>query len=98
LDSAARCAADYDFILLDSLRTGSLRMKAERLRAVPFATMRGHHAGERFDRAAFADRRLRQLFSLPAGAVESPRLDLGSDAPESLDRTRFRIAMAVGAR
>lgn len=98
ISSAAKCAADYDFILLDSLRTGSLRMKAERFRAVPFATMRGHQAGERFDRAAFADRRLRQLLGLAGGPVESPRLDLGEDRPSAHDSGHFRIALALGAR
>ena len=98
ISSAAKCAADYDFILLDSLRTGSLRMKAERFRAVPFATMRGHQAGERFDRAAFADRRLRQLLGLASGPVEPPRLDLGADQPNAHDPGHFRIALALGAR
>jgi len=96
--SAAQCAADYDFILLDSQRTGSLRMKADRFRNVPFATMRGHQAGERFDRAAFADRRLRQLLGLQRGPVEPPKLDLGEDMPNAHDPAHFRIALALGAR
>ena len=71
---------DIDFVFLDSLRTGTLGMKRERFSSLPFATLRGHQSGERFDRAAFADRRLRQLFALPAGSVEAPRLDLGTKA------------------
>ena len=98
ISSAGQCAADYDFILLDSLRTGSLRMKAERFRNVQFATLRGHQAGERFDRAAFADRRMRQLFGLPSGPVEAPMLDLGEDRPSAHDRGHFRIALALGGR
>jgi hypothetical protein len=95
---AAACPADVDFLLLDSMRTASLRMKRSRYRTLPFATMRGHHAGERFDRAAFADRRLRQLFGLPLGEVEAPRLDFADDRPPAPAGDRFRIALALGAR
>ena len=93
----AQCADDYDFVLLDSLRTSSLRLLAQRFARVPFATMRGHQAGERFDRAAFADKRLRQLFTLPPGPIEAPRLDFDPPAPR--DATAVcRIALALGAR
>ncbi len=98
VSSAAQCASDYDFILIDGLRGSSLRMKAERFRAVPFATMSGHRRGERFDRAAFADRRLRELLGLPGGPVEAPRLDLGADLPSAHDPGHFRIALALGGR
>ena len=96
----AGCAGDHDFVLLDSLRTSSLRLLRRQFGGVPFASMRGHHAGERFDRAAFADRRLRQLFALPLGPVEAPHLDLG---PEHGRRdpggvAPFRIAIPLGAR
>ncbi len=90
-----QCADDYDFVLLDSLRTSSLRLLSERFPKLPFATMRGHHAGERFDRVAFADRRLRQLFELGDGPVEPPRLDVDRPAPAG---TSFRVAVALGAR
>lgn len=92
------CPADTDFVLLDSLRTGSLRMKRARFPALPFTTMRGHHTGERFDRAAFADRRLRSLLGLPTEPVMSPRIDLGNDAPLPRGDARFRIGVAVGSR
>lgn len=92
----SQCAHNYDFVLLDSLRTSSLRLLGQRFARLPFATMRGHHAGERFDRAAFADRRLRQLFGLPTGPVEAPRLDF--NPPPARDTTGFRIAVALGAR
>ena len=95
---AASCADDYDFILLDSMRTASLRMKRARFRRLPFATMRGHHAGERFDRAAYADRRLRQLFRLPAGPVDAPRLEVERDPRLRGDGDRFLVALALGAR
>jgi ADP-heptose:LPS heptosyltransferase len=95
---AAACADDYDFILLDSMRTASLRLKRTRFRRVPFATMRGHHAGERFDRAAYADRRLRQLFGLAAGPVEAPRLEVERDPRLRGDTSHFLIALALGAR
>ena len=95
---ASACADDYDFILLDSMRTASLRMKRTRFRRLPFATMRDHHAGERFDRAAFADRRLRQLFDLPPGPVEAPRLAFTRDPLVRGDSDRFPIALVLGAR
>ena len=95
---AEACPANIDFVLLDSLRTISLRLRSARYPKVPFATMRGHHAGERFDRAAFADRRLRQLFGLPLGPVEPPRLDLGAALPARGASNGFRIAIALGAR
>jgi heptosyltransferase-2 len=95
---AASCADDYDFILLDSMRTASLRMKRTRFRRLPFATMRGHHAGERFDRAAFADRRVRQLFGLPPGPVEAPRLVVRGEAGPAAAEERYPIALALGAR
>jgi heptosyltransferase-2 len=98
LVDASACVDDYDFILLDSMRTASLRMKRTRFRRVPFATMRGHHAGERFDRAAFADRRLRQLFGLPPGPVEPPRLELGGTSVRRGEGDRFVVGLALGAR
>ncbi len=95
---AAACANDYDFILLDSIRTASLRMKRSRFRRLPFTTMRGHHAGERFDRAAFADRRLRQLFGLPTGPVEAPRIEVGGDVERGRGGDPFVVGLALGAR
>ena len=91
-------ADDIDFVLLDSFRTTSLRLKAKRYPALAFASMRGHNAGERFDRVAFADRRIRQLFGLAAGDVVQPRLDLGETGGAVLDEARFRIAVPLGAR
>lgn len=90
----ADCDPGTDFVLLDSLRTSSLRLKSRHFRAVPFATMRGHQAGERFDRAAFADLRLRQLFGLDGGEVELPRLDVSRGDVSQ----RSRIGLALGAR
>ena len=89
---------DIDFVLLDSLRSTSLRLKKKRYPALPFATMRGHNAGERFDRVAFADRRMRQLFRLAPGEVVQPRLDLGERGGTVFDDDRFRIAVPLGAR
>ncbi|MDQ2734824.1 MAG: hypothetical protein M3Y55_07515 [Pseudomonadota bacterium] len=89
---------DFDFVLLDSFRTTSLRLKANRYAKLPFASMRGHNAGECFDRVAFADRRMRQLFGLPLEDVVQPRLDLGEAGGKVFDDVRFRIAVAVGAR
>ncbi|MEO7055873.1 MAG: glycosyltransferase family 9 protein [Caldimonas sp.] len=94
----AACAAETDFVLLDSLRTSSIRLKMTHFPKAFFATMRGHHTGERFDRVAFADRRLRQLFRLPTGLVESPRIDLGSDEPPPRGDSRFRVGVALGSR
>ncbi len=98
LTDADACPDDYDFILLDSMRTASLRMKRSRFRRLPFATLRGHHAGERFDRAAFADRRLRQLFGLPTGPVEAPYLVFERDPALGGGPGRFAVALALGAR
>ncbi len=89
---------DVDFVLLDSLRATSLRLKRHAYPSLPFATMRGHNAGERFDRAAYADRRVRQLFGLPAGDVVAPTLDLGDAGGTVYDAERFRIAVPLGAR
>jgi hypothetical protein len=89
---------DIDFVLLDSFRSTSLRLKAKRFPALPFASMRGHNAGERFDRVAFADRRIRQLFGLAAGDVVQPRLDLGDVGGKVFAEPRFRIAVQLGAR
>ena len=89
---------DVDFILLDAFRTTSLRLKAERYPQLPFASMRGHNAGEQFDRVAFADRRIRQLFDLPLDEVVAPTLDLGESGARVFDQERFRIALPLGAR
>lgn len=89
---------DIDFVLLDSFRSTSLRLKSKRYPALPFASMRGHNAGERFDRVAFADRRIRQLFGLAADEVVQPRLDLGDVGAKVFDEPRFRIAVQLGAR
>ena len=92
---------DVDFVLLDSFRTTSLRLKARRYPRLPFASMRNHNAGERFDRAAFADRRVRQLFELPPGEVVAPRLDLGERGGGGggvVDKGHTRIAVPLGAR
>ncbi len=89
---------DIDFVLLDSFRTTSLRLKAKRYAGLSFASMRGHNAGECFDRVAFADRRMRQLFGLPLEEVVQPRLDLGEAGGKVFDDVRFRIAVPVGAR
>ena len=96
----AEVEGEHDFVLLDSLRSSSLRAKARHARPVPFATMREHHAGERFDRAAYADRRLRQLFGLASGPVVAPHLELGIDRPVSDSRARSiaRIGVPLGAR
>ena len=69
--------SDIDFVLLDGLRTTPLQLKTKRYPKLPFASMRRHNAGDRFDRAAFADRRMRQLFGLPIAEVAAPSLDLG---------------------
>ena len=89
---------DIDFVLLDSLRSTSLRLKAANFPELPFASMRGHNAGERFDRAAFADRRIRQLFGLPSGDVTEPTLDLGDSEGAVVEDDRFRVAVSLGAR
>ena len=89
---------DFDFVLLDSLRTTSLRLKSRRYAQLPFASMRGHNAGEHFDRAAFADRRIRQLFGLPLADVVAPTLDLGESGGKVFEEERFRIAVPLGAR
>ena len=89
---------DVDFILLDSFRTASLRLKAKRYPRLPFASMRGHNAGEHFDRVAFADRRIRQLFGLPVEEVVQPELDLGESGGKVFEEERFRIAVPLGAR
>jgi hypothetical protein len=89
---------DIDFVLLDSLRANSLRLKKDRYASLPFASMRGHHVGERFDRVAFADRRMRQLFGLPIAEVAPPRLDLGDAGGTVFDDERFRIAVPLGGR
>ena len=60
--------------------------------------MRGHNAGDRFDRVAFADHRIRQLFILPDGEVVTPVLDLGERGATVFDDERFRIALALGSR
>lgn len=95
--SAASFARRVDFVLLDTYRTTSLRIKAAHLRRQPFAAMRGHHAGERFDRVAFADRRVRQLFGLGGGAVVQPTLDLDAPPPQR-DAAHCVIAVPLGAR
>ena len=89
---------DVDFVLLDALRSPSLRLKQQIFPRLPFATMRGHNIGERFDRTAYADRRIRQLFGLPTGAVVQPTLDLGDVGRSVRNEPRMRIAVALGAR
>ncbi len=89
---------DVDFVLLDAFRSTSLRLKATRYPRLPFASMRGHNAGERFDRVAFADRRMRQLFGLPPGEVVAPTLDLGESGGKVFEDARFRIAVPLGGR
>ncbi len=88
---------EYDFVLFDCWSSASLRLKARHLPRPPFASMRGHQAGERFDRVAFADRRIRQLFALPDGDVVAPGLSLGA-RPARPDRRCIRIAVPLGAR
>ena len=90
-------ADDHDFVLLDSLRTTSLRLKTRSFAPLPFATMREHQAGERFDRVAYADRRLRQLFGLAPGEVRTPRIDLPPSLTAEVHEAT-RIAVALGAR
>ena len=90
--------ADLDFILLDGFRSTALRLKAKRYPQLPFASMRGHNAGDRFDRTAFADRRMRQLFGLPGAEVAAPTLDLGDAGGKVFEEERFRIAVPLGAR
>ena len=89
---------DVDLVLLDALRSTSLRLKRRAYPRLPFASLRGHNAGERFDRAAFADRRIRQLFDLPLGDVVQPTLDLGDAGGTVYADERFRIAVPLGAR
>lgn len=101
----AACTGRYDFLLLDVLSTRSIRLKAWQFGGPPFATLRGHLLGERFDRAAFADRRIRQLFGLPPGVVVAPWLTplprdwtLTPTLPPPAPASAFRIAVALGAR
>jgi len=89
---------DVDFVLLDTFRASSLHLKASRYPQLPFASMRGHNAGERFDRVAYADRRVRQLFGLPLGEVVAPTLDLGEEGGKVFEDARFRIAVPLGGR
>jgi hypothetical protein len=89
---------DVDFVLLDTFRPSSLRQKANRYPQLPFASMRGHNAGERFDRVAYADLRVRQLFGLPPGEVVAPALDLGEAGGKVFEDVRFRIAVPLGGR
>ncbi len=100
LDPAA-CGAGFDLVLLDVLSTASIRLKARHFSGVPFATLRGHLLGESFDRAAFADRRVRQLFGLGLGAVVAPWLTLGSDGRVDVrpaEPASFRLGVPLGAR
>ena len=97
----ATVPADIDFVLLDHLGTQPLRLKRRWFPALPFASMRGHQIGERFDRTAWADRRLRQLYSLPMGLVLHPRLPFkrpraGRASGRYCDSCR--IAVPLGAR
>ena len=89
------CGGEYDFVLLDCLGTSILRQKRRYFPLLPFASLRGHLLGERFDRAAFGDHRVRQLFGLAPGAVAAPWLSI--DVPEPACDV-FRIAVALGAR
>ena len=99
----AACGAGFDFVLLDVLSTTSIRLKAQYFARVPFANLRGHLLGERFDRAAFSDWRIRQLFGLATGEVVVPWLTFGpgggGDAGAGpLDADEFRLAVPLGAR
>jgi hypothetical protein len=89
---------DVDLILLDSLRSTSLNLKARRYADWRFASMRCHNVGDRFDRVAFADRRIRQLFGLPLAEVAAPTLDLGEGGGTVFEEERFRIAVPLGTR
>jgi Glycosyltransferase family 9 (heptosyltransferase) len=89
---------DIDFLLLDSFRSTSLGLKKKRYPQLPFASMRGHNAGDGFDRTAFADCRIRQLFGLPDGEVVTPTLDFGERGATVFDDQRFRVALALGSR
>lgn len=90
------CPQDFDFVLLHELSTHSLRDKRRRFRRVPFAPMLNYIIGEQFDRAAFADARLRHLFGQPGAAAPTPALHLG--ASPARPANRFDIALALGAR
>ena len=92
----ASCGDAFDFVLLDCLSTASIRLKKRCFPMLPFASVRGHLLGERFDRAAFGDLRIRQLFALGPGDVASPFLTLGE--PERPPVARSRIAVPLGAR
>jgi heptosyltransferase-2 len=89
---------DIDFILLDSLRATSLGLKTKRYTDWRFASMRCHNVGDRFDRVAFADRRIRQLFGLPLADVAAPTLDLGDGGGTVFEEERFRVAVPLGTR
>ena len=59
--------------------------------------MREHQRGERFDRVAYADRRMRQLFGAAGGEVAAPHLEFARP-PRRGPRDRCHVAVALGAR
>ena len=90
------CKGPYDFVLLQNLGAGAVRMKIRSAPLAPFATVFGHLRGERFDRLSFAQRRFEQLFGLPSAAPSPQWLALGPRPKRETRRTR--VAVALGAR
>jgi len=90
------CEGPYDFVLLQNLGAGALRMKIRSAPLSPFATLFEHLRGERFDRLTFAQRRVEQLFGLPSAAPSPQWLALGPRPTR--DASRTRVAVALGAR
>jgi heptosyltransferase-2 len=91
-----QCQGGYDFLLLHHLSTEALAAKRRHFPQLPFASVIEHRPGEMFARLEYGDRRVRQLFGLPPGPTAPPSLAL--QPLPTLDRGRFHLAVALGAR
>ena len=92
------CRGPFDYVLMQDLSTSSLKMKLRCGRDVPFSTVFEYLRGERFDRMAFAQRRLEQLLGLAVADPAPPRLWVQGDSPFDAGAPRTRLAVALGAR
>jgi len=96
--------ADYDLVLLDSLKWRCIEAKIGRLRGLPFATMRGVFSGPEFNRTLFSFFRMKQLLGLDTPertlrAMAKPAMFASSDDEADADALKIppgAVAVALG--
>lgn len=102
-DSAAALKAqDYDFVIVQSYKSRSLRDKVSFLPALPWISIHGFYTGPEFHRASFAARRLCDALSVEpdaGGFAAHARQKLAAlpHVPDAPGAARpVRIALALG--